>query len=60
MLLWFPKVVVKSIGKVSSQVLMSKSMSHRAYSFGHLKSVKSSENGRLCREKVQLPKECEF
>ena len=23
----------------------------RAYSFGHLKSAKSPENGRLCREK---------
>ena len=28
----------------------------RAYSFGHLKSAKSSENGRLRREKFQLPK----
>ena len=32
----------------------------RAYSFGHLKSAKSSENGGLCREKFQLPKEWEF
>ena len=27
-----------------------------AYSFGHLKSAKSSENGRLQRENFQLPK----
>ena len=32
----------------------------RAYSFGHPKSAKSSENGGLCREKFQLPKELEF
>ena len=32
----------------------------REYSFGHLKSAKSSENGRLRREKFQLPKELEF
>ena len=28
--------------------------------FWDLKSAKSSENGRLPREKFQLPKECEF
>ena len=27
----------------------------RAYTFGHLKSAKSSENGRLRRETFQLP-----
>ena len=32
----------------------------RAYSFGHLKSAKSSKGGRLRTEKCQLPKECEF
>ena len=32
----------------------------RAYYFGHLKSTKCSENGRLCREKFLLPKEWEF
>ena len=31
----------------------------RAYSFGNLNSRKSSENGRLSREKCQLPKESE-
>ena len=31
----------------------------RAFSFGHLKSVKSSENSRLRKEKFQLPKERE-
>ena len=32
----------------------------RAHSLGHLKSAKSSENGRLRREKFPLPKELEF
>ena len=35
-------------------------VSFRAYSFGHLKSAKSSENGRLRREKFLLTKEWEF
>ena len=39
---------------------ISRSFSLRAYSFGHLKSAKSCENGRLCRENFQLPKEWEF
>ena len=30
------------------------------FCFGHLKFAKSSENGRLRREKFQLPKEWEF
>ena len=32
----------------------------RAYSFEYLKSAKSAKNGRLRREKFQLPKELEF
>ena len=32
----------------------------RAYSFGLMKSAKSSANGRLRREKCQLPKDWEF
>ena len=47
----------KSLSSISTE---NEGPAFRAYSFGHLKSAKSSERGRLRREKFQLPKEWEF
>ena len=47
-------------GKRLFTILYVISERSRAYSFGHLKSAKSADNGRLRREELQLPKEWEF
>ena len=55
------RIRIKRFTENTQQILIwSYRNTFRAYFFGHLKSAKSSENGRLRREKCQLPKGCEF
>ena len=47
-------LTIRILSNIRSKKIFSKiRLLLRAYSFGHLKPAKSSENGRLCREKCQ-------